>query len=676
MRWQGLLGAVPASAGAIALLELTRLPVRPALLLGALSSLARDAVTQFAAPALLLAAAAAVLLAMERAGSAAARWAGRAALVGLAAAQSVAAREVLIAYPPFSWSFPANVGFVALGGGLAAVHLWLASARLARHRRATGAAGGLLALGSLGLARVHYAVYVGQYPTLHECTLSLCFLGLALGLALSFAAIERGGVARHAPLALAAAVFLVAALDLPSSAAARPYVIAYTELGRAAGVAEALERDRENLLPRTRPGPRASALLRPDPDAAARFARHCGLPPLPAGFDLSAHDVLLVLSDATRYDRTSLPARGRPAAGPTPHLARLGARSRVFERAMAPSNGTFPSLAAMLAMTPASFAELDVRPRFWRGRLRAERTTAAEAMRRAGRATFWVGHDHRGCFSRNIAGLEQGFDERTLVPQARGEPAHADADARIADAAIARVRRHRRAGERYFGLVFFVSPHDDYQVHDPEAPADTALERYDQELAFMDAQLGRLLDALEADGALSETVVVFAGDHGEAFGEHGHRHHLSSVHDEQIHVPLVVHVPGMAPARHARPTSTAYVLPWLLRRGAEPERAAARAVLTEDVGPLMRALDGAVISEMIGPRRQAAALVWPDLTVTYDLLSDLSHVYDPRRDPAQRHDLREARPDLLERVAPLVRRYRRARFEGRRFRFVEPPEQP
>ncbi|MBZ0120864.1 MAG: sulfatase-like hydrolase/transferase, partial [Sandaracinaceae bacterium] len=128
---------------------------------------------------------------------------------------------------------------------------------------------------------------------------------------------------------------------------------------------------------------------------------------------------------------------------PTPALAALARRSVVFEHAIAPSNGTFPSVASMMAMAPVSQAELDVRQRFWQGRLRDERQTVAEAMRAAGRATFWVGHDHKSCFSDAIAGLEQGFERRRLVPQEPGRDE--DADARIAELAIEEIARARAA---------------------------------------------------------------------------------------------------------------------------------------------------------------------------------------------------------------------------------------
>jgi hypothetical protein len=78
-----------------------------------------------------------------------------------------------------------------------------------------------------------------------------------------------------------------------------------------------------------------------------------------------------------------------------------------------------------------------------------------------------------------------------------------------------------------------------------------------------DAEFGRLLDALDETGLSDDTVVVFIGDHGEEFGEHGaHRH--STVYEEALHVPLVLRIPGVAGATISDPVSTLYVLPWLL----------------------------------------------------------------------------------------------------------------
>lgn len=637
-----VLAAIPLSVLALAALELTRLPsahLDAGRLAAAFAQLLGASVSTFWTPSLVFVGAAAALVWEERRPG----WLPRAALFGLGVAQASLAREVLIEYGPFAHSLAANVGFVVLGLGLGALHVWLSRAgRVALY------VGVLAILSGLVVSRAHYLFLVGLYPTLHQSLLRLSFVALALGLGLVFQArqTEWRRLGRIA-LGLGLVLSLFAVVELPAAAWARPIVIAYTELGRGAGVAAALERDRAFLLPRSLPGPRQSTLLRPDEDAEARFAEHSGLPEL--GVSLDDHDLLLILVDTTRFDRTSL-ARG--ADGPTPNLLAFAERgSHVFTRAYSPSNGTFPTVASMFSMAPTSFAELDLEPRFWHGRLREGRATAPMVLRDAGRSTFWVGHDHGGCFSEHARGVERGFDELVLIPETRDDPDDEDVDERIADAAIAALGRQR---SRFFGLVFFVSPHADYKGS------------YDEELARFDRQLGRLLEAVN----LEETIVVVASDHGEGFGEHGFDHHLTSLYDEQIHVPFVVHVPGVEGARHEAPTSISYLFPWLLAAGGANERRAAREALRLEIGPMMRTLDGAVLSEMIGPRHQQVALIWEDTTVIYDMLADLARVFDAS-DVEQLHDLREDDPARLERVLPFAGRYRRARYEGRRFRFVE-----
>ncbi|WP_225335082.1 sulfatase [Halomicrobium urmianum] len=67
---------------------------------------------------------------------------------------------------------------------------------------------------------------------------------------------------------------------------------------------------------------------------------------------------------------------------------------------------------------------------------------------------------------------------------------------------------------------------------------------YQAAVRQVDASVGRLLDALEANGVADETAVVVAGDHGEEFQEHGHLAHYPKLYDELIRVPLIVDLPG------------------------------------------------------------------------------------------------------------------------------------
>ncbi len=81
------------------------------------------------------------------------------------------------------------------------------------------------------------------------------------------------------------------------------------------------------------------------------------------------------------------------------------------------------------------------------------------------------------------------------------------------------------------------------------SPADVQrlVDLYDGEIAYVDQQLGRLLDHLRATGQYDDTLIVVAGDHGEAFGEHGDFVHGHLAYEEIMHVPLVVKFPaGMA----------------------------------------------------------------------------------------------------------------------------------
>jgi membrane-anchored protein YejM (alkaline phosphatase superfamily) len=75
---------------------------------------------------------------------------------------------------------------------------------------------------------------------------------------------------------------------------------------------------------------------------------------------------------------------------------------------------------------------------------------------------------------------------------------------------------------------------------------DAIHQRYINAAHFVDAQVGRILDALQASKQLANTVVLFTGDHGEEFMENGHwgHGHGNYFPEEQIRVPLLLHLPG------------------------------------------------------------------------------------------------------------------------------------
>ena len=129
------------------------------------------------------------------------------------------------------------------------------------------------------------------------------------------------------------------------------------------------------------------------------------------------------------------------------------------------------------------------------------------------------------------------------------------------DRAIAWIDQLAR-DRRFLLWVHLFEPHSPYT---PEAglastPA-SVLDRYDAEVTTADREVGRLLDRL---GPERPVLVVVAGDHGEAFGEHGEIGHSIFVYDTTLRVPLFVRAPGLDPSVVSTPVTLADVAPTIL----------------------------------------------------------------------------------------------------------------
>jgi membrane-anchored protein YejM (alkaline phosphatase superfamily) len=99
---------------------------------------------------------------------------------------------------------------------------------------------------------------------------------------------------------------------------------------------------------------------------------------------------------------------------------------------------------------------------------------------------------------------------------------------------------------------------------DASAKRDLVLNRYWNSVYYMDFLVGRYLDGLQARGLLDDAIIVITGDHGEEFWEHGHFTHSSAFTDEQLRVPLWLHLPGEAGREITRLTSHMDVVPTVL----------------------------------------------------------------------------------------------------------------
>ncbi|RMH04498.1 MAG: hypothetical protein D6702_03085 [Planctomycetota bacterium] len=102
----------------------------------------------------------------------------------------------------------------------------------------------------------------------------------------------------------------------------------------------------------------------------------------------------------------------------------------------------------------------------------------------------------------------------------------------------------------------------DPAVRERALRAARALESlYDEEILFIDRELGRLLAAVERSGR--PTVVLFTSDHGEHFGEHGLVLHSCSLYEELVRVPFILAGPGVPVRRLSSPPHLEDVVPTL-----------------------------------------------------------------------------------------------------------------
>jgi choline-sulfatase len=295
-------------------------------------------------------------------------------------------------------------------------------------------------------------------------------------------------------------------------------------------------------------------------------------------------NLVIILVDTLRADHVGYHG-GR--AGVSPVIDELAGRSWTFMNHHSTSSRTGPSVASIITgLFPRSHGVINPLTAFdAKGVLHPDRTTLAEIL--ADR-----GYDCRGYVANlNVSrrfGFAQGFAEYEYVRSAEA----ADIN-RLALAAL----DGARADRPFFLYLHYMEPHSPYAAppayrdlyvdpgyHGPadgrhrqlndivagdlaigEADAAHLRALYDQEITYVDQEIGRILARLRERGLDDETVVVVMADHGEEFLDHGSVLHGYTLYTEQLHVPLLIHDPReRRPRRVDAVTRHVDVLPTLL----------------------------------------------------------------------------------------------------------------
>ncbi|MCA9626573.1 MAG: sulfatase-like hydrolase/transferase [Myxococcales bacterium] len=269
-------------------------------------------------------------------------------------------------------------------------------------------------------------------------------------------------------------------------------------------------------------------------------------------------NVVLITIDTLRFD---LGYMGNPRKLST-KLDELAARSAVFENAYSMASYTGKSVGPLLIGKYPSETH-----RGWShfNRFTKEDTFIAERAQKAGIRTINVqGH----WYFKADTGVGRGFEveDTSAAPkvlQMEGDRT-VNSD-KLTDAAIAQLKDPENTKGQFLMWVHYVDPHAEYVKHEDFDFGKTSRDLYDGEVAFVDQQVGRLLDFIKTSSFDKNTVILVTADHGEAFGEHGLIRHGFEIWEELVRVPLIVHVPGVDAVRIKQRRSGIDVVPTIMQ---------------------------------------------------------------------------------------------------------------
>jgi len=371
------------------------------------------------------------------------------------------------------------------------------------------------------------------------------------------------------------------------------------------------------------------------------------LPAALAGRVPSDLNLILITVDALRHD---LGFAGYRRAI-SPHLDALASQSVVFERAYALASYTGKSLGPLLIGRYASETH--------RGWLHfnlfgPEDIFVQERLQQAGVRTLSVqGH----WYFTPESGLGRGFDVLDLSaapPQRQLEGDQTVNSDKLSDAALRQLSNPDNTRGRFFLWVHYLDPHAEYMRHAGFDFGSRGRDLYDSEVAFTDREIGRVLDFVAQAEFGARTAIVVTSDHGEAFGEHGMSRHGYELWEELVHVPLIVHLPGVAPQRQGVRRSAIDLAPTLLELFGLPlpsgEQRLSGTSLLADIfaSPGQAPSERAVFIDMsAGPyNEERQALIDQDLKLVTSGGRPLG-LYDLARDPGEKAD-RQRDAQLLE----------------------------
>lgn len=495
----------------------------------------------------------------------------------------------------------------------------VAAALVGAHAAGRLAARGAWRLAALVLATLLTAVHARLYPLAYPGVHLVAALSAGLGLA---GALRGLPLPRKPPTWLRVAVAVGALAVSVGGFVARPSNRTLIELSHQPVAV---------LMPFVAPylSEQPSAYRVP-PDQREWFVDRARLEPVPASrrSPLPKDPIVLMIGvDSLRADVLADESR----RSVMPNLFALRDGGVWFTQARSAGTSTAPAIASLFASRyysqlrwteygkrrPEVFPHDDPSPRF--PELLAQRQISTFTVDTAG----WL---------LNEFGIVRGFSEEQTA-RVRGYPSAREAGQKVRE----RIAKHG-AGPM-FAFIHFLDAHLPYACGPKRgSPRDAYLVCLSQ----VDAEIGEWVNTVRERGLTERVVWVVFSDHGEAFGEHGLTFHASTLYDELLRVPLVIHAPGRGARRVDVPVSLVDLGPTVLDAYGVATPAT---MMGQSLLPLLAGQAPALTRPILAEAQLKRALITPgQVKVVHDTRRKTLEIYDLVKDPAELDNLVESAP--------------------------------
>ena len=368
-------------------------------------------------------------------------------------------------------------------------------------------------------------------------------------------------------------------------------------------------------------------------------------------------DVILITIDTLRADHVG--CYGNKSAQ-TPTMDALASEGARFTHAYTTVPITLPAHASLLT---GAFPMATGMHDFIGNKLPPSAVTLAEVLRENGYTT--------GAFVSSAVldsrfGLNQGFDTYFDHFDLSGlREANFDQMERRGDQVVDEALNWLKANPRrpFFLWVHLYDPHFPYTPPEPYASRFRGAP-YDGDIAFADAQVGRLFEHLRERRLYEGALIALASDHGEGLGEHGEKTHGFFIYNSTLHVPLILRIPGAAPRAVNEEVSLVDVMPTILQalKVSIPGGVQGRSLMSAILGRPAGASSN-LYAETFQPLLH---FHWSQLRAVQSrgwkfIEAPKTELYDLRKDPGERNNLLQSQRarahEMRERLFGVMRRY-------------------